>query len=171
MSARSAHEGALTQAPAPKGISRKQVRSYWLILYGKAMLSWLLVLLLLVGFEVGVRHVSPDAVQISQSSVATGHTLASREITDARTVADFYARINSLRVVPPGATFHCPLFDPKTVTQYAVRFARWGLPVEVATLTQFGCLFWYTSSGGVPGVFIHLDPDGRTQPILHWVEP
>jgi hypothetical protein len=170
MSARSAREGALTQAPSPKGTSQKQIRRYWLILYGKAMLSWLLVVLLLVGFEVGIRHVSPDAVQISQSSAATGHTLASREITDARNVADFYARINSLPVAPPGATFHCPLFDPKTVTQYTVRFTRWGLPVEVATLTQFGCLYWYISSGGVPGVFIHLDPDGRTQPILQ-VQP
>src|SRR5260370_27799908 len=89
MSARSTREGALAQAPSPKGI------------LGKQMLLWLLVgCVLLTAFEVGIRHVPPDAVQISQSAAATGRTLASREITDARTVADFSARINSLPVAP-----------------------------------------------------------------------
>ncbi|HEX9413891.1 MAG TPA: hypothetical protein VF916_10350 [Ktedonobacterales bacterium] len=149
----SPREGSLTRTPSPQGISRKQIRRYWLILYGKAMLSWLLVLLLLVDFEVGIRHVPPDGVQVITTSAESGRTLSTQEITNARTVADFYARLNSLpldqRFVDPNT---CPLRYLPTLESYTVRFTRWGLPVVVATWDSLQCIpIWEFSSGGLPG--------------------
>jgi hypothetical protein len=134
------------------------------------MVLWLLAAaLLFIGFEVGIRYVPPDAIQVSEFSVASGHLLRTREITDSHLVADFHDRLNSL----PSATgtFHCPLYDPKTVTRYTVRFTRWRLPVEVATVTQFGCQFWSLGSGGFTEAVPRYDPNGAMQPLIQLPQP
>src|SRR5260370_34935121 len=57
--------------------------------------GFVVVILLSIGFEVGIHHVPPDAVQGTVSSAESGRILASRTITDARTLADYYGRANS----------------------------------------------------------------------------
>ena len=127
------------------------------------------IVLLFTGFEVGIRHVPPDAVQVSVSSVETGRLLGSREITDARTVADDYDQISDLPVSFEAefGTYHCNQYDVHTLKTYTFRFTRWGLPVKVATVENI-CglpLLWLISSGGLPGEWSpHFD--GRMQPIL-----
>lgn len=171
----SAHgTGDVDRAPASPSpdISRTRRRN-GLGLYGKAMGFWLLVVLIFVGVEVGIRHVPPDAVQVSAYFVASGRTLSTREITDTRTVADYFARLNSL---PSGITLlevqGCPLRYLPTLVNYTARFTRWGLPIMVATLDNNQCLpTWEFSSGGLPATwFPHSDPDGRMQPILQQVQ-
>jgi hypothetical protein len=128
-----------------------------------ALLGVGFVVLLLVGFEVGIRHVPPDGVQVTTTSSESGRTLSTQEITNARTVAEFYARLNSLpldqRFVDPKT---CPLRYLPTLENYTVRFTRWGLPVVVATWDSLQCIpTWEFSSGGLPGAwFPHDDRNG-----------
>ena len=68
------------------------------------------VLLLLVGFEAGLRRVPPDAVQMSSAFAAQGHYVDLREITDARTVAD---RMPGSTTCPP------PMCSPSMVADRA----------------------------------------------------
>jgi cell division septal protein FtsQ len=69
---------------------RRRSRARRLILAGVALL------ILLVGFEIGIRQISPDAVQASAYTVDGGNAFATHHITDARIVADLYTRINNL---------------------------------------------------------------------------
>lgn len=146
-------EGVLpAQAPHGTGSRRNRV-----------ILVIAAVLIILVGFEVALRRVPPDAVQVSTAFAAQGNYVPRREITDARTVADLYARINDL---PPDSLFavdSCPQPGPDTL-MYSFRFTRWGLPVEVATLVEKNCSVWSLVRGGLPEV--HNDPTGQTQVIL-----
>jgi hypothetical protein len=158
MSDRRSREGALTQASPPKGISIK-----------REFLWPLVVALLFVGFEVGIRHVPPDAVQVSVSYVESGRIYFSREITDARTVADGYARANALRApsfAELNGTYTCALYDPHTVEQYTLRFTRWGLPVMVATDVNRCGSFWHTSSGFPGSWFPSVDSTGGMRTFL-----
>ena len=88
----------------PRGVAliyNKVPKKLRRLLLGPAAILVMLGLLLLAGYEVVVHIAQPDAVQISQSVDATGHILAQRTITDPRTVADYYARINRLPELPP----------------------------------------------------------------------
>jgi hypothetical protein len=142
------------------------------------LVPWLLVGvlviagMLLVVREVGIRHpqpqvqVQPDAVHLREWVVATGRTVATRDITDPPTVADYYGTLNTLPAVPPDTPIHCPLYDPATVTELTLTFTRQGMQVEDATLTEFGCLFWTFSRSGVPDATLHYDPTGWTGSLL-----
>ncbi len=159
----SAHPPGVTP-PAPAWPVRR-IRARQLILAGAALF------ILLVGFEVGIRQVSPDAVQVSTATAAQGYYFATREITDAHTVADLYTRINGLPSARPFAILFppCPTPSPDTL-MYSFRFTRWGLPVEVATLVEQGCSVWEFIRGGIPGA--RNDPTGRqTQVILDEAQP
>jgi hypothetical protein len=150
-------------------INVKKVRlGPWLLVGGLVAL-----LVLLVGYKFAIQHVQPDTVQISQYVDATGHVLAERTITDPRTVADYYARINSIPQVPPNESFNaCTLFDRDTVTDYSVIFTYRGIDVEDATLTQFGCPMWSINHGNLPGPQIYyFDAADVAKPILAQAQP
>jgi hypothetical protein len=120
-----------------------------------------------VGSEVAIPRVPPDAVQVITSLATDGRPVATHWITDARTVADLYTRINRL----PSAAwtpFHCQLGLTGQLT-VSLRFVRWGLPVEVATLPQDGC--WRVSHGGLADPFLRIDPHGETPTILNEALP
>jgi hypothetical protein len=133
----------------------------------KKLLLWFLVgTLALAGILEVIQYVPPDAVHLREWVVATGRTVATRDITDPHAVADFSAQLHSLPAVPPGAGFHCPPRDPATVTELTVTFTRQGIPVEEATLTEFGCLFWTFRRGVLPDATLHYDPTGWTGSLL-----
>jgi hypothetical protein len=127
-----------------------------------AVLAFVLVL---TGFEVGVRVVPPDAMQVWAFAAASGHTLARASVTDARTSADLYALVNSTPTVPWTANYSgCPPPSPDAVT-FDVVFIRWSLPIEDATLPGIdGCGLWSVSQGGIPST--RTDSNGQTQAIL-----
>ncbi len=134
--------------------------------------GFVVVILLSIGFEVGIHHVPPDAVQVTVSSVESGRILASRTITDARIVADYYSRVSSLPVSFEAefGTYNCNLYDVHTLKTYTFRFTRLGLPVKVATVVNIcgNPYLWLISSGGLPGALSpHIDPNGRAQPLLN----
>jgi hypothetical protein len=139
---------------------------------GKKLLLWLLVgVLALAGMLEVIQHVPPDAVHLREWVVATGRTVAARDITYPPTVADYYGTLNSLPSVRPGDIFHCPLYDPATVTELTLTFTRQGMDVEDATLTVFGCLFWMFSRGGAVDATQHYDPTGWTGSLLLLPQP
>jgi hypothetical protein len=148
---------------APALVLSRGVKVRWLLLAGTAAL---LLFLLLVGLEVGIRQVAPDAVQVTVSVAATGHTLASRAIADPRLASDLYARINRLPWAGPASVYHCGLSGPDPVT-FAYRFTRWSLPVEVATLPV--CGGWEVIRGGLTDV--RDDPNGESRVIQDEVQP
>lgn len=145
--------------PAPPRPRRRR-RARRLILAGVALL--LLLAILLVGFEIGIRQVSPDAVQATAYTL-DGSPLATRHITDARTVADLYTRINNLPTVWYSAVDRCPPLQSST-GYYHVDFMRWGVLIEGAALVEKGCSVWDVVRGGIP--IAHNDPNGQTQVIL-----
>jgi hypothetical protein len=117
-----------------------------------------LVVMLFSGFEVGIRHVPPDAVQVSLSYIESGRVLLSRDITDAPTVAGAYAVAINLPApddLERSAVFHCNLNDPGTLTQYTIRFTRQGMTILVVTRANVcGASWgWTLASGGLPGDF------------------
>src|SRR5260221_3123222 len=146
--------GGVPLAQAPHGTGNRRNR----IILGIAA-----VLILFVGFELGLRRVSPDAVQVSSAFAAQGHYVDLREITDARTVADLYARINNLPPADVFAVNRCWPRSPETLT-YSFRFTRSGLPIETATLVAQGCSMWAVFRGAFPEA--HDDLTGQTQVIL-----
>jgi hypothetical protein len=121
------------------------------------------VLILLVGFEIGLRRVPPDAVEVSFAFAAQGHYVVLHEITDARTVTDLYTRVNDLPPTDVFAVDRCRPRRPDTL-MYSFRFTRWGLPIETATLVAQGCSVWAVFRGFLPEV--HDDRTGQTQVIL-----
>lgn len=123
----------------------------------------LVLLILLIGFEISIRQVTPDAVRVSAYTVDGGPPFFSREITDARTVADLYTRINNLPTVWYSAINRCPAPNSGTV-YYHFDFTRSGIPVELDALPEKGCSVWDVVRGGIP--VAHNDPDGQTQLIL-----
>ena len=128
---------------------------------GLALLT--LLAILLAGFEVGIRQVSPDAVRVSAYTRDVGIPIATREITDAHTVADLYNRINHLPTVWYSAINRCPEPQVNTVN-YNFYFTRSGVLIEMAGLVEQGCSVWDVVRGGIP--VAHIDPDGQTQIIL-----
>jgi len=132
-----------------------------LILAGLAQV--LALLILLSGFEIGIRQVSPDAVQVSAYTVDGGPPFATHDITDARIVADLYSRINDLPIVWYSSFDQCPEPDSNTV-YYHVDFTRSGILIEGAALLEKGYSVWDVVRGGIP--VAHNDPDGQTQVIL-----
>lgn len=155
MTAHTAGEVPPASASHPKRIwrSRSVVR---------VALAVAAVLVLLVGFEVSIRLVPPDAVLVSASS-SSGRTLATREIADARTVSDLYAGINDLPGAGLSADYNCVEPAPNALA-ISFRFTRWGLPVEGATLPGDGCGSWSVTRGGIPDS--RYDPNGQTRAIL-----
>ena len=143
-------------SPAPPWLSRR-LWARRLILAGIALL------MLLVGFEIGIRQVTPDAVQVSAYTVDGGPPFVTHEITDARTVADLYTRINSLPPVWYSAINRCPAPNSGTV-YYHFNFTRSGVPIELDALPEKGCSVWDVLRGGIP--VAHNDPEGQTQLIL-----
>jgi hypothetical protein len=141
---------------------RRRIRARQLILVGAALL------ILLAGFEVGIRQVSPDAVQARVCSVNGCPPVATRTITDARTVADLYSRINGLPTVWYSAFDQCPApqsnFAQSNFVIYQIDFMRWGILIEGVALFGKGCSVWDVVRGGIP--VAHNDPDGQTQVIL-----
>jgi hypothetical protein len=89
------------QAPdrIPSAVTRpsRRMRARRLFLTEITFLS--LLAILLAGFEIGIRQVSPDAVQVSEYTGDIGVPSATRHITDARIVADLHTRINNLPTV------------------------------------------------------------------------
>lgn len=143
-------------SPAPSWPSRR--------LWARQLIRASLVLLtLLVGFEIGIRQVTPDAVRVSAYTVDGGPPFFSREITDARTVADLYTRINNLPTVWYSAINRCPAPNSGTV-YYHFDFTRSGIPVELDALPEKGCSVWDVVRGGIP--VAHNDPDGQSRLIL-----
>jgi hypothetical protein len=117
--------------------------------------------LLLTGFEVGVRVVPPDAMQVWAVDPVSGHTLAVASVTEGRSVAHLYALINSMHSESAfGKTCSGGLPGPVT---FDVVFIRWSLPVEDATQIAAGC-GWEVSQGGIPSFC--TDTAGQTQAIL-----
>jgi hypothetical protein len=113
-----------------------------------------------IGFEVGIRLVPPDAVRVTASSVADGHMLVTHEITDPRIVADLYDRINSLPLIPEGAIIHCGLPGPMS---YDFSFTRRGVVIEDAAPGDCTPV-WSVSRGGI--VSGRWDLKGQTVGIL-----
>ncbi|HEX9068102.1 MAG TPA: hypothetical protein VF807_04980 [Ktedonobacterales bacterium] len=146
--------------PASTRPSRRIRARRW-ILTGAALLS--LLAILLAGFEIGIRQVSPDAVQVSLYIRDIRIPFATRDITDARTVADLYTRINNFPTVWYSAINRCPAPQSNTVL-YHFDFTRSGVLIEAAGLVEKGCSVWDVVRGGIP--IAHNDPDGQTQVIL-----
>jgi hypothetical protein len=128
-----------------------------LILVGVALL------ILLAGFEIGIRQVSPDAMQVRVCNRNGCPPVATRTITDAPTVADLYSRINGLPTVSYSAVDQCPKPKSNTV-YYQFDFTRLGVLIEGAALVEKGCSVWDVVRGGID--VAHNDPDGQTQVIL-----
>jgi hypothetical protein len=129
----------------------------------RLILAGAIIVILLAGFEVGIRQVAPDAVQARAYTVDNGLPFATRDITDARTVADLYTRINDLPAVWYSAINRCPAPHANTVF-YQIDFTRSGVLIEGAALVEKGCSVWDVVRGGIP--VAHNDPDGQTQVIL-----
>jgi hypothetical protein len=118
----------------------------------------LVFVLLLTGFEVGVRVVLPDSMQVRAVDPVSGQTLAVAKVTDGRIVAHLYALINSMHSESGGGkTCSGGLPGPVTVD---VVFIRWSLPIEDAIQIAAGC-GWEVSQGGIPSLL--TDPTGQTQ--------
>ncbi len=143
-------------SPAPPWLSRR----LWA---RRLILAGLALLMLLVGFEIGIRQVNPGAVRVSAYTVDGGPPFVTHEITDARTVADLYTRINSLPPVWYSAINRCPAPNSGTV-YYHFNFTRSGVPIELDALPEKGCSVWDVLRGGIP--VAHNDPEGQTQLIL-----
>lgn len=129
----------------------------------RVILAGVAFLILLAGFEIGIRQVSPDFVQVSAYTVDGGPAFFTRNITDARTIADLYSRINNLPVVGYSAADRCPAPQSNTV-YYHIDFIRAGVLIEGAALLQPRCSVWDVVRGGIP--IAHDDPNGQTQVIL-----
>jgi hypothetical protein len=142
--------------PAPAS-PRLRFRARRLILAGA------IVLILLAGFEVGIRQVSPDAVQARAYTVDNGLPFATRDITDARTVADLYTPINDLPAVWYSAINRC-LAPHANAVFYQIDFTRSGVLIEGVALVEAGCSVWDVVRGGIP--VAHNAPDGQTAVIL-----
>ncbi len=111
-----------------------------------------------------VPPVPPDAVQVSASAAPYGPTLDTHTITDARTVADLYARLNRLPLVR--GPFGCVLALPDPVA-YMFRFTRGSVIVEVARPVADGCSprRWSVSRSG--DSYLRIDFTGEaTRAIL-----
>lgn len=163
--ATSASEGGRPMVPArpPETIPPVAPQASRRIQARRLILAGLALLILLAGFEIGIRQVSPDAVQASAYTVDGGPPFATRHITDARSVADLYTRINNLPTVWYSAIDRCPTPQSNTV-YYHVYFTRSGVLIEAAALVEKGCSVWDVVRGGIP--VAHNDPDGQTQVIL-----
>jgi hypothetical protein len=166
MSARSPGDVPPAPASSPRGISNRQF--FVMVLPAVVLAVFAAVAILPVAIDpVSIQLVPPDAVQVS-ASADHGRTLVTHEITDARTVADLYARLNGLPV-PAGRVFVgstlCGLPDP---ADYTFHFTRWGVSVEDATLGESGCprpLAWRVSRYGFWD--LHMDLTGeQTQAML-----
>ena len=110
-----------------------------------------------------VGLIPPDAVQVSAASAA-GQPLARHQITNSRSVADLYTRINGSPTVAFGGG--CTLAPPDPVT-YAFAFTRWGTTLETAAPNASGCPphLWTVTRGGWSS--LHLDLSGAaTRAIL-----
>jgi hypothetical protein len=108
---------------------------------------------------VSIQVLPPDAVQVSTSaSPELGDTWVTHQITDARTVADLYARLNALPAVQ--WRYGCLLAPPDPV-HYMFHFTRWGMPVEDAQLDGEGCYprRWFVSRYGFQD--LHMDLTGE----------
>jgi hypothetical protein len=153
-----ARQGLNTPEPTAVGRLRRRARL-------RILAVTLVVLLVLTGLEVGIRVLPPDAVQVRASTAASEQTLAMARVTDNGTVADLYARINSLPTEQPLHPVSCTTPPNQAVgaVTFEVVFMRWGLPIEDATLPGIGCGLWGVSQGGLPSV---RDPNGQTQAIL-----
>ena len=147
----------------PAGIPPVPARTGRRIRARRLILAGVTLLILLAGFEIGIRQVLPDAVQASAYTVDGGPPFATRTITDARTVADLYTRINDLPTVSYLAFYQCPEPNSNTV-YYHIDFMRWGILIEGAALLEKGCSVWDVVRGGIP--VAHNDPEGQTQVIL-----
>jgi hypothetical protein len=142
----------------------RRIRARRLLLAGLAFLFLArLGFILLVGFETGIRQVSPDAVQVSAYTVDGGPPFATHDITDPRIVAHLYTRINDLPIVWYSAIDRCPQPQSNTV-YYHFDFMRLGILIDGAALWEKGCSVWDVVRGGIP--VAHNDPDGQTQIIL-----
>jgi hypothetical protein len=166
MSTRTVGEGRPAPTSPPRGISNRR----FIIMVLPAVLLAVFVLVLfvqpvIVPAIIGlVPPVPPDAVQVSASAAPYGPTLATHTITDARTVADLFARINRLPSI--GQLHGCALATPDPVA-YTFRFTRGSVLVEVAAPVADGCSprRWLVSRGGLGSV--RLDVTGEaTRAIL-----
>ena len=116
------------------------------------------LVLVLIGVEVGVRVVPPDAMQVRAVAPESGQTIAMANVTDGRIVAHLYTLINSMHAESAfGVSCSGGLPGP---VLFDVVFIRWSLPVEDATQIPAGC-GWEVSQGGIPSVL--TDPTGQTQ--------
>lgn len=147
----------------PAGIPPVPARTGRRIRARRFILAGLAFLILLAGFEIGIRQVSPDAVQVSAYTVDGGPPFATHDITDAHIVADLYTRINNLPIVWYSAIDRCPAPHGDTV-YYHFDFTRLGILIDGAALVEKGCSVWDVVRGGIP--IAHNDPDGQTQVIL-----
>lgn len=156
MSTRTTEQEPPASAPPPKGVWIRRL-SLALPLACVAMMFLFAVPYVFVD-PVTIQLLPPDAVQVSASAAASGRTLVTRRITDARTVADLYARLNGLPAVR--WRFGCLLAPPDPV-DYRFHFTRWGMPIEDAQSEGYGCAprRWFVSRYGFYD--LHMDFTGE----------
>ncbi len=138
-------------------------------LHWRRLLAVSLVLALLLVFEVGVRLLAPDAVEIQVTDSTGAHVLYDQTTTNATVAQADYRAITAtpgrLSFAQPSCPGHMAL-DLPAANQATVRFLWHGLPIAVAvhsgqpdTLTAWltcsvpGVWYqwaWYMSSGGLP---------------------
>ena len=133
-------------------------------------LWWVVVALLAFSaFEVGIRVIPPDAVQIS----VTPHGLSGIGPTQTRTDTD-PASIASIRAFIISHPTSYPALLPFSLTNphcnggfgetVTYRFTWHGIPVEVASGDSGNCgnlVFVACSSGGLTAPFLYQPPDSN----------
>lgn len=126
-------------------VPARSARRFWheLLRWG---LGVVLLLLLFLLFEVGIRHVPPDGMTVTYAyKYSASAVIGTRPYTapkDQQTIRDAFAAFNAARVVrvPLGQYAGCAL----TPYPSLVVFTWHGVPVEAWTLE--GC--WYAESAG-----------------------
>ena len=124
-------------------------RRFWLVVVA--------VLVLIVLFEVGIRHVPPDGMTVTYTCSACGApyvgTRAYSAHADQQAIEDWYTSFNDASVVSAWRLSGCTLtMDPSSVV-----FTWHGIPVEAWTLE--GCRY-AESAGGMSDALVvqHLVP-------------
>ena len=137
----------------------------WLRRWRAMLIGFALAFVLFVTFEIGVRLVTPDAVQYeTQSSINGGPvTIQSGTITDPATIAKWHAAMTAQpasRLLPTVYVHSWLKLDTCAPLGYyaaTYRFTWHGLPVEVVTPAPVCGYGWYEiSSGGLLDVHAYL---------------
>jgi hypothetical protein len=169
MSTQTAPEGQRASTPPSKGVWKQRLFLVALPLVCTAIFILPLLPYFYLPYvdPVAVQLLQPDAVQVS-ASPDYGRTWVTRQITDPRTVADLYARLNGLHAV--WGRYACVLAPPDPVDR-RFQFTRRGRDIEDAQLADNGCAppRWSVSHFGYQ--YMRIDPTGeQTKALLAEVQ-